>query len=364
MVIFEYQDLLYLLLLVPALAAVYLWSRYKRRKQLQKFGKPAIIKHLMPEVSQYMPAVKLTIELLIVAILVIMIARPLASISASSSDTKEEKDAKGMEIMMCIDVSNSMRASSTNDPEGVSRMQRTKLLLERLIDRLKNDKIGLIIFAGESYVQLPITNDYISAKMFINNVDPGIIATQGTAIGSAIDMAVSCFNPDSEFPKAIVVITDGENFEDDAISASRNAAKRGIRVDVIGVGTEDGAPIPLGQGRYLQYDNSQEVITKLNAKDAEEIAKAGDGVYISGNSNSAVDQLTNNLEDMGRKEYTRITHSPAAEQFPVLAWIALILMVIDVIIVTRKISWLREINFFSRDNKNAGEEKKEKEEEK
>lgn len=161
-----------------------------------------------------------------------------------------------------------------------------------------------------------------------------------------------------------MVITDGENFEDDAISASRNAAKRGIRVDVIGVGTEDGAPIPLGQGRYLQYDNGQEVITKLNAKDAEAIAKAGDGVYISGNSNSAVDQLTNNLEDMGRKEYTRITHSPAAEQFPVLAWIALILMVVNVIIVTRKISWLREINFFSRDNKNVGEDKKEKEEEK
>lgn len=202
MVIFEYQDLLYLLLLVPALAAVYLWSRYKRRKQLQKFGKPAIIKHLMPEVSQYMPAVKLTIELLIVAILVIMIARPLASISASSSDTKEEKDAKGMEIMMCIDVSNSMRASSTNAPEGVSRMQRTKLLLERLIDRLKNDKIGLIIFAGESYVQLPITNDYISAKMFINNVDPGIIATQGTAIGSAIDMAVKPASiPTASFPR-------------------------------------------------------------------------------------------------------------------------------------------------------------------
>lgn len=359
MVIFEYQQLLYLLLLVPLLAGVYMWSRYKRRSLLRRFGKPSVIEHLMPEASQYMPAVKLTIELIVVALLVVMIARPLASINASSGDSKEEKDAKGMEIMMCIDVSNSMRASATNDPEGVSRMQRTKLLLERLIDRLNNDKVGLIIFAGESYVQLPITNDYISAKMFINNVDPGIIATQGTAIGSAIDMAANCFNPDSEFPKAIVVITDGENFEDDAVSAARNAAKQGIRVDVIGVGTEDGAPIPLGQGRYLQYDNGQEVITKLNAKDAEAIAKAGDGIYISGNSNSAVDQLVGNLEDMGRKEYTRITHSPAAEQFPVIAWIALILMIIDVIVVTRKISWLREINFFSRERKNNDNEKNE-----
>lgn len=348
MIEFEYPHLLWLLLLIPLLAAIYLLGRLRRRRELARFGRPEVIASLMPDVSRYMPAVKLSVELLLVAVLVLMVARPIATAETADDASATKTEMSGMEIMMCVDVSNSMLASATDDPSGMSRIQRTRLILEKLIDRLSGDKVGLIVFAGDAIVQLPITNDFISAKMFLGNIDPGMVPTQGTAIGAAIDMAVNCLDAESDFSKAIIVITDGENFEDDAAQAAKNAAAAGIRVDVIGVGTEKGAPIPVGNGKYMTYPDGREVITALNVKEAEAIAAAGDGIYISGSSNNAVKQLTENLSDMARKDYTRVSHSPAAEQFPVLAWIALLLAIIDVFILTRKISWLRKFNFFSK----------------
>lgn len=349
MIDFQYPQLLYLLLLVPLIAVVFIYSRLKRRKQLQRFGRPDVIAALMPDASKYMPWVKLSLELVIVALVVLLMARPFDTSEASSGTDRKESSTSGIEIMLCVDVSNSMLASSTDDPMGMSRMQRTRLLLERLIDRLGNDKVGLILFAGDAVVQLPVTSDFISAKMFIDNVDPGMIPVQGTAIGAAIEMATNCLATESDFSKAIVVITDAENFEDDAISAAALAKRNKIRVDVIGVGTPQGAPIPNGSGGWFEY-NGETVITKLNVDEARKIAEAGGGIYINGNASDAVNALTDNLEDMARTDYTRVSHSPAAEQFPLLAWIALVLLVVDQFVLPRKIAWLRRINFFSKKN--------------
>ena len=245
-----------------------------------------------------------------------------------------------------------MLASSTDDPGGVSRLRRAKFILEKLIDKLQDDKVGLIVFAGESYTQLPITSDYISAKMFIDELSTEMVPTQGTAIGAAIDMAMNAFTPDSDFDKAIVIITDGENFEDDAVGEAARAAEAGIQVDVIGLGTAGGAPIPtpkgMGQGKYLTDENGQVVVTSLNEEEARKIAKAGKGIYLQGGDPAVVSAIDEQLSTLSKSEYQRMTSSPSAELFPIVAIIALIILLIDTLIPYRKISWLRGINFFTK----------------
>ncbi len=348
MVEFQYPRILYFLLIVPVLVLLYFYSRYRQRRSLRAFGRPEVISHLMPDASQYMPAVKLVVECVIVALIVLIAARPVAVNTAPITSTSSEKSLSGMEIMICVDVSNSMLASSTDDPQGISRIQRARLLIEKLIDRLEDDKVGLVVFAGDAVLQLPITSDFISAKMFLGSIDPGMVPFQGTAIGSAIDLSVSALADQSDFSKAIIVITDAENFEDDAQAAARNAAKNGIRVDVIGLGSEQGVPLPPINGHQYAMPDGSPIITKFNPEVAKQIAKEGGGVYVNGNSSDAVGKIIDNLSDMGRKGYTRVSHTPADEQFPVLAWIVFALLIVDVFIITRKISWLRRYTFFTK----------------
>ena len=348
MVTFLYPALLYLLLLIPAVVGLWLWARWAGRRKLRAFGRPAVLSRLMPDASRYMGGVKLTVAMLVIAALVICLARPVAK--SVTGEATEKATSSGIELMVCLDVSNSMMASSTGSPNAQSRLARAKNILEKIIDKMSNDKIGLIVFAGEAYTQLPITSDYISAKVFLSGISTGMVPTQGTAIGAAIDLAANSFTPDGKLPRAIVVITDAENFEDDAVAAARSCAKDGIRVDVIGVGTPEGAPIPMpgSSTEFMRDADGQEVITVLNPALGEEIAKAGGGIYLSGNSSSVVTDLDENLDEMGKAEFTRVHHTPAAEQFNILAWIALVLMVIDIFILTRKIKWLSRYTFFSK----------------
>ena len=241
MINFANPQLLYLLLIVPVIAGLYFLGRSARRRKLKKFGKLNIIQNLMPDASRYMPGVKIIIELLAVVFIIIAIARPYAT--NSDFGAKEEETSAGIEVMICFDLSNSMLASSTDDPKGISRLQRAKVILEKLLDKLGNDKVGLIVFAGDAYTQLPITSDFISAKMFINNLNTDAVPTQGTAIGAALNMAINSFTPDSDFQKAIILITDAENFEDNAMEEANRAADAGIQVDVIGLGTGKGIQI-------------------------------------------------------------------------------------------------------------------------
>lgn len=304
----------------------------------------------MPDASRYMPGIKICLELLIMLFIILAIARPYVSDTSSGNNASDEM-ANGIEVMICFDVSNSMLASSTDDPKGMSRMQKAKMLLDKIISGMQQDRVGLIVFAGEAYTQLPLTSDYLSAKMYLNSLTPDMVSTQGTAIGEAIDMAINCFNPESPMQKAIILITDAENFEDNAEESAKRAAEVGIQVDVVGVGTAQGAPIPIKGKRneYMTDYNGQQIITAFNQDVAESIAKAGNGIYISGNSSNALSHLDEKLDTLAKTEYKRFSApSPASELYPITIALALILLLIDMLLPYSKIESLRNINFFSK----------------
>lgn len=344
MVSFAYPYLLYLLLAILVFVGFFLLARVARRRNLIKFGHLSTLNHLMPDASKYVPAVKIAIQMIVVAALVIVLARPRAG-------AKEEvSNVRGIEVMVALDVSNSMLASSTDDPNGISRLQRAKHVLEKLIDKLDNDKVGLIVFAGEAYTQLPITSDFVSAKVYLNSISTEMVPTQGTAIGSAISMAMHSFSPNEDIQKAIVVITDGENQVGDAVAVAKEAEKQGIQVDVIGLGSGKGAPIPLNSQKntFLKDNEGHVVTTYLNEQMAQEIADAGKGIYVNGAASSAVNEISDQLDTLAKSDLEKVVYSSSAEQFPVFAWIALFLLIVDFFILDRKIGWLRRFNFFTK----------------
>ncbi|MDE7396249.1 MAG: VWA domain-containing protein [Muribaculum sp.] len=334
--------LLYLLLLLPVVVLLYWLASRNRRHRLRMFGRIPVLTPLMPEVSRYTHGVKLLLQLLAIAALVFLLARPRAG-------AKEEvAEVNGIEVMICLDVSNSMLASASDDPRGVSRLQRAKLLLEKLISRLRNDKVGLIVFAGDAYTQLPLTADFSAAKMFLNSISTEMVPTQGTAIGAAVEMAMTSFSQNEDMQKAIIVITDGENFEDDAVEATKLAAENGIQVDVIGLGSTKGALIPTGRdGQFMRDETGNPVTTRLNEEMAREIAAAGNGIYVQGSSSSALSDLDNQLEQLAKGQIQKITYAASAEQFPVFAWLALLFIIADILVPERKIGWLKRYTFFS-----------------
>ena len=243
---FGNPNALYLLILIPIILGIFIIARRRRIAGLKKFGNPEVIAGLMPDVSPYKPWIKITLQLLALLMIIIVIARPRAG-------SKEQTvKVRGIEVMVALDVSNSMLASSTDDVKGVSRLQRSKLLLEKLIDKLGDDKVGLIVFAGNAYTQLPITSDFISAKMFLNTISTDMVSTQGTAIGEAIKLSLNSFTPNEKTQKTIIVITDGEDHQGDAIECAKAAKEKGVYVNVIGIGSGKGAPIPLNaNGAFL-----------------------------------------------------------------------------------------------------------------
>lgn len=337
---FAQPQYLYLLLIVPLMWAIYFYSVYRNRKNMAKYGNPQILQSLAPDVSKYKPGTKFFLQQLALIVMIFIIARP--QMGAKIETVKKQ----GVEIIIALDVSNSMLARDI----APSRLDKAKQMLSKLIDQLDNDKVGLIVFAGDAYTQLPITSDFVSAKMFLSTISPDMVPTQGTAIGRAIALAMNSFTPDQSADKAIIVITDAENHEDDAVQMAKEAAQKGIVVDVIGIGSEQGAPIPIGgNDTNLRKDNQGNVvITKLNAQLGRDIAKAGDGIYISAdNTGSALRALTAEVKKMKKSDIESKVYSEYDEQFQGLAWIVLILLLLDIFILDRKNKLMKKVNFFS-----------------
>lgn len=344
---FANPHLLYLLLTCVAVAGLYVLARAARRRKLRRFGRPDVVEALMPEASRYKPAIKIVLEVLALAALVIVLARPRAG------QKEQEARVDGIEVMIAFDVSNSMLASSSDDPAGISRLDRSRLVLEKLIDRLHNDKVGLVIFAGDAKTQLPLTTDFYSAKMYLNELQPGMIANQGTDISMAIDMAMNGFSADEDTRKAIILITDSEDHEGEAIEAAKLAKGNGIQVNVVGVGSAKGAPIPMSgrSGDYLRDMQGNVVTTTINEELGKQLAEAAGGVYVNAAASSALEDLESKLDSLEKSEFNRISYTAGAEQFPTFAWLALILLVVDVLVLERKIGWLTHINFFTKTDK-------------
>ena len=332
---------LYLLILIPLMWGLYLSTRRLRRRNLKRFGNRAFLPELAPEVSRWRPLVKMILRSVAFMILVFILARPQFGTKLETVKTE------GVEIMVALDVSNSMLARDISP----SRIDKAKMMLSKLVDDLENDKIGLVVFAGDAYTQLPITTDYVSAKMFLNAIDTKMVPTQGTAIGQAIKIAMNSFSPESSAEQAIIVITDGENHEDDAVEAARAAVSKGVKVSVVGIGSTKGAPIPIsGRANNFMKDNEgNTVITKLNEAMAQEVAQAGEGIYVrADNTSGALQALINEVRTMKSAEFERKTFSEYNEQFPGLAWIALVLLLIDVFLLDRKYGFISSINIFTK----------------
>ncbi len=340
---FEHPDYLYLLFLIPILAFINLLISQRRKKAIKKLGNPELMASLMPSASRNRPVIKFYIMLLVLLALIMTMAGP-------QFGTKlETVKRKGIEIMIALDVSNSMNAQDIQP----SRLDRAKRAIYQLVDKLNNDKIGLIVFAGKAYTQLPITNDYASAKMFISTINTGILQTQGTAIGSAINLASNSFTQQEGVNRAIIVITDGENHEDDAIGAAKIATEKGIKVFTVGMGLPKGAPIPTGNGNndFIKDRQGNVVISKLDEKMLADIAISGDGEFIPANNiRSGINDLIDHLSKLEKTEMESKVYTDYDHQFQYLALLAFIFILLDFVLLERKNKYLQNVNLFKEED--------------
>ena len=344
---FAYPDRLFLMLLVPFFVLLYFLARYARSRKLKKFGKSGVIQNLMPDVSPFKPSLKLIIEMASLILIIFAVARPWGGV-------RDEKNVKeGIEVVIAVDASNSMYDSSTADEKGSDRMRTSKLILEKLINRLDNDRVGLIVYAGEAYTLIPVTNDYVSAKMFLNSIDPSQIENQGTDIAAAIRMAQSSFSDDSKIGKAVILITDAEELEDQegVMAAVQSAAKEGIQIDVVGLGSSTPVPIPLKNGGYMMNPlTGERVMTALNEDLAASIAKEGKGIYVNASNREALNELDKQLDTLKKSSLESSVAAVHDELFTLFAIFALALLILDIFILDRKIWWLDKITFFKKES--------------
>lgn len=334
---FEDPIYLWMLLIIPILVLVRFIVWRKRKRNLRKFGDPSLLKEMMPDVSKYRPTIKFCLLLSAITILIFMIARP--QVGSKISHEKRE----GIEVLIALDISNSMLAQDVIP----SRLEKSKLLIEDLVDHFTNDKVGLVVFAGDAFVQLPITNDYVSAKIFLQNINPSLITTQGTDLARAISLSQSCFTQREHIGRAIIVITDGEDHEGGALEAAREAYKKGINVFILGVGTSKGAPIPDGNGGYLKDNSGQTILSALNEQMCQQVAKAGNGVYIHvDNTSDAQEKLNKELSKLQSGISDTVVYSEYNEQFQIFGIILLLLLIVETILLESRNPLFKQINLF------------------
>ena len=339
---FRFEDPIYLyaLVLIPVLALIRWWMMLRQRKRLRRFGDPQLVRQLMPDVSRFRPLVKFGLLLTALALLIVMLARPQMGTKIS------HEKRTGIETIIALDISNSMLAEDVTP----SRLDRAKMMVENLVDHFTNDKIGLIVFAGEAYVQLPITSDFVSAKMFLSSIEPGLIETQGTDIAAAVNMATHSFTQEEGVGKAVIVITDGEDHEGGALEAAQEAKEKGMRVYVLGIGSAKGSPIPIpGTSDYMKDNSGETVMSALNEDMCKQVAAAGGGAYIHVENNSnAQEQLNRELDKLAKKEISSTVYSDFDEQFQAVGILVLLLLIAEICILEIKNPHLRNIHLFNR----------------
>ena len=334
---FENPAFLYLLIIIPVIIVMRLLEMRKRKLKLKKFGDLSLLKQLMPDVSSSRKSLKFWLMVAALALLIVMLARP-----QMGSKISQEK-RKGIEVIISLDISNSMRAEDVVP----SRLDKSKMLVENMVDNFTNDKVGLVVFAGDAFIQLPITSDYVSAKMFLQNTDPSLIATQGTDLAGAIELSSKSFTQQDKVGRAILIITDGEDHEGGTIEAAEKARKNGIRVFVLGVGSTKGSPVPDGNGGYMKDNSGQEVISALNEEMCKQVAQAGGGAYIHvDNTSLAQRQLNDELTKLQKGDISSVVYSEYDEQFQAVGILVLILLIIEMLILERKNPFFKKIKLF------------------
>jgi Ca-activated chloride channel homolog len=337
---FANPGFLYLLLLLPVMVLLFILNELRKRRALRRLGNQELVGTLVPEMSISRPVIKFVLQLLAVASGIIMIARP--QFGSKIEDVKKQ----GVEVIIALDVSNSMLAGDIQP----DRLTRAKQAISRLVDNLDNDKIGLIVFAGDAYTQIPITTDYASAKMFLSTISPDIVPKQGTAIGAAIDLGIRSFSPGEGKSKAMIIITDGENHEDDPVSSAAEASKAGIVIYTIGIGSTEGVPIPVvvnGRKDFLKDVDGNTVVTRLDEDILKKIALTASGSYVrASNSNIGLDEIFSEIRKMKKQELESTMYTEYNDQFQIFAAIAVFLLIVDFIIMDRKNRKLADIRLF------------------
>ena len=333
---FAHIELLYLLALVPLLAVVFALMMRRRRKLMERFGNMELLKELIPNYSRGRLRLKLWIWLTAFACLVIAAARPQLG-----SKLREEK-AKGIEMMLVVDVSNSMLAEDFEP----NRLERTKYAINKLFEGLQQERVGMVIFAGEPKVQLPITSDYRMAQAFTKRISPTLIAEQGTDIGKALQLASLSFSSQSGKSRVIVLITDGENHEQDVTTVAQMAKDQGIRIYTIGIGTPEGAPIEIG-GEFVKDENGDMVVSKLGEQMLEQIATATDGAYVRATKQSiGLEEIVKSINQMEKSELSTVRYEEYNEQYQYFVAVALALLLLESFIMSRRNPALRRFNIF------------------
>ncbi len=323
---FAHADYLLLLLLVPVFPVVQAVVLKLRARRIRRFGDEALVAKLMPSYSKAKAWVRTSLFSLAFFFFVIALAGPQVGA------VLKEHNTKGAEVMIVLDVSNSMLAQDYSP----NRLERAKLAISRVVDKLRDDRLGLIVFAGNSFVQLPITADYVSAKMFLNTISTESVPVQGTAIGEAINTAIRSFSSQSDKSRAIIVITDGENHEDDPVAAARQAAEMGIRVFVIGVGSPEGKMIPVG-GDYLRDKNGEIVVTRLDETVLNDVASAGKGLYVrAGNSEFGLNPIIQEIRKMDDEQYNSVVFEEYDQVYMYFLSVALFFLVLEMLVGDRK----------------------------
>lgn len=335
---FANPNALFLYILLLVVVGIYYVACRQRKKALRRYGSSELLGAMMPEVSRHRPQIKFWITFIALCFMVLLLARP------QFGSKMETVTRQGIETVIALDISNSMLAEDV----APSRLEKSKNIISKLVDGFEDDKVGLIVFAGDAFIQLPITSDFISAKMFLESIDPGLIARQGTNIKAAIDMATRSFTPNEGVGKAIIIITDGENHESGAKEAAKAAAEKGMMVYVMGVGSPEGSPIPAERANDFRRDRDGNIIvTKLNEQMCQEIAAAGNGVYIRiDNTNTAQRLLQKEIDKLAKADVETTTYSEYDEQFMVMAWVAFILLLLEMLLMMKKNPRMKNVKLF------------------
>jgi Ca-activated chloride channel family protein len=345
MIRFEHIEYLYLLLGLPVFIGIFMFSMHLRNKALKQLGDRKVLRRLIPDAAKEKVIFKFILMMLAYVFLVIGIANP------QTGSKLEKVEREGIDIVVALDISNSMLAQDIKP----DRLTRAKQALYKLIDKLQGDRIGIIIFAGKAYTQLPITTDYAAAKMFVSTISTKDIPSQGTAIGEAIELGIESFQPEDQ-SKAIIIITDGENHEDNAIDAAKAASELGIYVYTIGMGLPDGSPIPVinSYGQETGFKKDREgntVITRLNEVMLQQIAAAGNGDYVRANNTQAgLSKIFKKINALEKSEIETRMFTDYEDQFQYFLGFALLLIFIEFFIFDRKTKWARNIKLFERKN--------------
>lgn len=338
---FEHTLFFYAFAILPVMALLVLWYFVARAKKLKRMGDPELIKQLMPYASRRKRVIKAVLFLMATASLILGVC------NLQTGSKLREVKREGAEIMVCLDVSNSMLAQDLSP----NRLIRAKYALEKMIDMLQGDRMGLVVFAGDAYVQLPITTDYNAAKMFLESIGPGLIPVQGTNLEAAIAKASESFSTDEGKNRAIILITDGENHDSAALDAAEEAEKKGIMINTIGIGSESGVPIPLIENGlvkgYRKDRDGQTVVTKLNSALLKSIAAKAGGVYVQASqADLGLSAVLDRIAELDKKQIDSKMYTDYEDQFQWFIGLALILYFIEFLISERVSEWFKRLNIF------------------